>query len=132
MACVCVINFFSFMFHGAVVSSSSGLCMSGLGLLGWCWRGAVGGVLGSVLTRRIAAGREWGGPTSSAASCIPPRSCSSRCGGSPPPDPGHAVAAEFVAGFGVMILDISIGTIMAAVVPDPLRSRVSGAFMAMN
>ena len=31
-----------------------------------------------------------------------------------------------------MILDISIGTILAAVVPDPLRSRVSGAFMAMN
>jgi hypothetical protein len=45
---------------------------------------------------------------------------------------GMLLAAEFVAGFGVMILDISIGTIMAAVVPDPLRSRVTGAFMAMN
>ena len=40
--------------------------------------------------------------------------------------------AEFVSGFGVMILDISIGTIFAAVVPDPLRSRVSGAFQAVN
>jgi MFS family permease len=40
--------------------------------------------------------------------------------------------AEFVAGFGVMILDISIGTIVAAVVPDPLRARVSGAFQAIN
>ena len=40
--------------------------------------------------------------------------------------------AEFVSGFGVMILDISIGTIFAAVVPDPLRARVSGAFQAIN
>jgi hypothetical protein len=31
-----------------------------------------------------------------------------------------------------MILDISIGTIFAAVVPDPLRARVSGAFQAVN
>ncbi len=45
---------------------------------------------------------------------------------------GMLFAAEFISGFGVMILDISIGTIMAAVVPDPLRARVSGAFQAMN
>jgi hypothetical protein len=31
-----------------------------------------------------------------------------------------------------MILDISIGAILAAVVPDPLRARVSGAFQAVN
>ena len=31
-----------------------------------------------------------------------------------------------------MILDISLGTVFAAVVPDPLRARVSGAYMAVN
>lgn len=31
-----------------------------------------------------------------------------------------------------MILDISIGAIFAAVIPDRLRSRVSGAFQAVN
>ena len=41
-------------------------------------------------------------------------------------------AAEFGAGFGVMLLDISIGAIFAAVVPDRLRSRVSGAYMLVN
>ena len=45
---------------------------------------------------------------------------------------GMLFTAEFVSGFGVMILDISIGTIFAAVVPDPLRARVSGAFQAVN
>jgi MFS family permease len=42
------------------------------------------------------------------------------------------MAAEFVSGFGVMTLDISIGAIFAAVIPDDLRSRVSGAFQAVN
>ncbi len=41
-------------------------------------------------------------------------------------------AAEFGSGFGVMVLDISIGAIFAAVIPDTLRSRVTGAFQAVN
>ena len=41
-------------------------------------------------------------------------------------------AAEFCSGFGVMVLDISIGSIFAAVIPDTLRSRVTGAFQAVN
>jgi len=40
--------------------------------------------------------------------------------------------AEFISGFGVMMLDISIGAIFAAVIPDQVRSRVSGAFQAVN
>jgi predicted MFS family arabinose efflux permease len=40
--------------------------------------------------------------------------------------------AEFGSGFGVMVLDISIGSIFAAVIPDQLRSRVTGAFQAVN
>jgi len=40
--------------------------------------------------------------------------------------------AEFGSGFGVMVLDISIGSIFAAVIPDDLRARVSGAFQAIN
>ena len=31
-----------------------------------------------------------------------------------------------------MVLDISIGAIFAAVIPDTLRSRVTGAFQAVN
>ena len=45
---------------------------------------------------------------------------------------GMLFVAEFVSGFGVMMLDISIGAIFAAVIPDPLRSRVTGAFQAVN
>jgi MFS family permease len=41
-------------------------------------------------------------------------------------------AAEFASGFGVMVLDISIGAIFAMVIPDTMRSRVAGAFQAIN
>ena len=41
-------------------------------------------------------------------------------------------AAEFVSGFGLMVLDITIGVILAAVIPDTLRSRATGAFQAVN
>jgi MFS family permease len=41
-------------------------------------------------------------------------------------------AAEFTSGFGVMVLDISIGAISAVVIPAAMRSRVSGAFQAIN
>ena len=40
--------------------------------------------------------------------------------------------SEFVSGVGVMVLDISIGSMFAAVIPDQLRSRVTGAFQAVN
>ena len=41
-------------------------------------------------------------------------------------------AAAFASGFGVMVLDISIGAIFGVVIPDTLRSRVAGAFQAIN
>ncbi len=40
--------------------------------------------------------------------------------------------SEFLVGFGLMVLDISIGAIFAAVIPDTMRSRVTGAFQAVN
>jgi hypothetical protein len=42
------------------------------------------------------------------------------------------LGAEFGAGLGVVMLDISIGSIFAAVIPDRFRSRVSGAYMVVN
>ena len=41
-------------------------------------------------------------------------------------------AAEFLSGFGLMLLDILAGAISAGVIPPSLRSRVSGAFMVVN
>ena len=40
--------------------------------------------------------------------------------------------AEFISGFGVMLLDISANAITVALVPDRLRARVAGAYMVVN
>jgi predicted MFS family arabinose efflux permease len=45
---------------------------------------------------------------------------------------GCVLVAEFFSGMGVMLLDITGGAIKAAVVPDRLRARVSGAYMVVN
>jgi MFS family permease len=42
------------------------------------------------------------------------------------------VVAEFLSGFGVMVLDIVGGSIKTALIPDRLRARVAGAYMVVN
>jgi Na+/melibiose symporter-like transporter len=134
LACVCVINFFSFMFMALFVLYATRSLHVRPGLLGLVLgAGAVGGVLGSLLTQRIAA--RTGVGRAYLIGCIvypAPVLLVPLAAGPHLLVLGMLFTAEFVAGFGVMILDISIGTIMAAVVPDPLRSRVTGAFMALN
>jgi MFS family permease len=41
-------------------------------------------------------------------------------------------ASEFLSGFGVMLLDITAGSIKTALIPDRLRARVAGAYMVVN
>ena len=52
--------------------------------------------------------------------------------GAGPADLALLFLAEFGAGFGVMMLDISAGSLFAAVIPHRLRSRVSGAYTFAN
>jgi MFS family permease len=40
--------------------------------------------------------------------------------------------AEFGSGLGVMVLDISAASIFAALIPNELRARVSGAYLVVN
>ena len=94
---------------------------------------AVGGVIGAAVTKRIAdrIGVGW----AYAAGCglfTAPLMLVPLAGGPRPLVLGTLFVAEFLSGFGVMVLDISIGSIFAAVIPPELRARVSGAFTAVN
>jgi MFS family permease len=94
---------------------------------------AVGGLLGALVTRRVAAriGAGW----AFTAGCLlftAPLVLWPLAGGPMPLVLTMLFMAEFASGFGVMVLDISIGAIFAAVIPDRLRSRVTGAFQAVN
>ena len=95
--------------------------------------GAVGGVIGSLITTRL--GRRIGiGPTY-VLGCIlfpVPLVLVPLAGGPKPLVLAALFLAEFGSGLGVMILDISAASIFAALIPHRLRSRVSGAYMVVN
>ena len=128
------INFFNFVFWALFVlyaTRTLGVAAGTLGLVLGC--GAVGGLVGSVIatpvTRLIGVGPTLvlgcvlfpapillvplaRGPETVVLACL--------------------FLAEFGSGLGVMLLDISAGSLFAAVIPPRLRSRVSGAYTFVN
>jgi MFS family permease len=132
---VCVVNFFNLMFNALFMLYAVrelGLRPGVLG--GILGAGAIGGILGSVFCKRLAY--RFGVGLVYVASCfvftvplaLTPLAASFH---------GTVVlvmlfAAEFGSGFGVMVLDITIASIFSVVIPDRMRSRVAGAFLAIN
>ena len=134
VASAATVNFFNFIFHTlAVLYAVKALGLSAGTLGAVVGAGAVGGVLGAVLTgrivRRIGIGRAvvlgtFGFPA--------PLVLVPLAGGPKPALLALLFTSEFLSGFGLMLLDIGSGSIQAAVVPNELRSRVSGAFRTVN
>ncbi len=128
------INFFNLMFAALHLLYAVRVLHIKAGVVGvLIGAGAVGALLGSVVTKRIAAriGAGW----AYTAGCLlftAPLVLWPLAHGSHWLVLAMLFAAEFGSGFGVMVLDISIGAIFAAVIPDTLRSRVTGAFQAVN
>jgi MFS family permease len=131
---IATVNFFNYAFAALFVLYAIRSLHVRPGLLGLVLSaGAVGGVLGAVVTSRLDA---WlGAGKVYTLGCLlftAPLILVPLAGGSQPVILALLFAAEFGAGFGVMTLDISIGAIFAAVIPDQMRSRVSGAFAMVN
>jgi len=128
------INLFNFVFHALFILyavRSLNVRPATLGIV--LGAGAIGGLIGSVVTSRL--GRRIGiGPTY-ILGCIVfpvPLVLVPLAGGPYWLILAMLFLAEFGAGLGVMILDISAASIFAALVPHRLRSRVSGAYMVVN
>ena len=128
------INFFNFVFWAIFILyavRSLGVSAGTLGLV--LGAGAVGGLIGSMVTnrlsRRIGIGRAFllGSILFPVPIILVPLA----------DGPMWLILAmlflaEFGSGLGVMILDISAASIFAALVPPRLRSRVSGAYTVVN
>ena len=131
---VSVINFFNLVFFALFVLYATRDLHVAPGVLGLVLGiGAIGGVLGAAVTKRLAS--RFGVGRVYTISCLlftAPLTLVPLASGPKPVVLAMLMAAEFLAGFGVMLLDISIGAIFSAVIPDELRSRVSGAFQAVN
>jgi predicted MFS family arabinose efflux permease len=134
LAATATINFFTLIFMALFMlfaTETLGVRPGTLGLV--LGAGAGGGLLGAALTgrigRRVGIGRAFGiGCIVFPASLILVPLASG---------PRLLVlvmlfAAEFGSGFGVMMLDISVGVIFAAAIPDAVRARVSGAYLLVN
>jgi MFS family permease len=128
------INFFNFVFWALFilyVTETLGVEPGVLGLV--LGAGAVGGLVGSVVTTPLA--KRIGVGPAFVVGCVvfpAPLLLVPLAGGSDPVVLALLFLAEFGSGLGVMILDISAGSINAAVVPHRLRSRVSGAYTFAN
>ena len=128
------INFFNFVFFALFILYATRSLDVEPGVLGLVLgAGAAGGVLGAVVTARVA--RRIGIGPAFALGCFlfpTPLLLVPAADGPMWVILACLFAAEFGAGLGVMMLDISASTIFAAVIPDRLRSRVSGAYMVVN
>ena len=134
LAATATVNFFNFVFWALFVLYVSRELDVPAGTLGLILgAGAVGGVIGSLVTGRIS--RRIGLGPAYVVGCVLfplPLLLVPLASG-----PRWLVVlmlflAEFWSGVGVMMLDISAGAIFAALIPDRLRSRVSGAYSFVN
>lgn len=134
LACVTTINFFGFIGQALVVLFASRALGLPAALIGLAFGiGALGGLLGAVvapvLSRRYGVGR---GVLVGAILFPAPTAAIALAGGPTWAAFTVLLVAEAVAGFGVMLFDINLNSVMAAVTADDMRSRVAGVFGTIN
>lgn len=128
------LNLFNTAFYALLVLYATRTLEIGAGELGMALAlGGLGSIIGTVVTgwlsRRIGLGRALlaGFVLTPAPLLLVPLA-----GGAPQLALTLLVVAEFFNGIGVMVLDVGLGALYAAAVPDQLRSRVNGAFLLVN
>lgn len=128
------LNFFNFIFWALFVLYATRELDVPAGTLGLVLgAGAVGGLVGSVVTGRIS--RRIGIGPAFLVGCVVfplPLVLVPLAEGPRWLIVALLFLAEFGSGLGVMMLDISAGAIFAAIIPDRMRSRVSGAYSFVN
>ncbi|GAB3983920.1 MFS transporter [Plantactinospora veratri] len=128
------LNLFNYMFAALFVlyvSTELGLSPGMLGLV--IGVGSIGALLGAAATgrfvRRLGIGRTI---VVSFVLFPAPLMLVPLAGGPTPAVLAALLAAEFLAGLGVMMLDITVGSLQTAVIPERLLARVAGAKRTVN
>ncbi|MBX6752442.1 MAG: MFS transporter [Micromonosporaceae bacterium] len=134
LASVATVNLFNYMFSALLVLYVTVHLGVSPGLLGVVLgSAAVGALLGSAvtgwLTRLVGVGPAY---VIGLVAFPLPLLLIPLAGGPRPVVLVMLVLAEALAGLGVMILDITAGSLMAALIPHRMRARVSGLFRTVN
>ena len=134
LGCATTVNFFNFMASALLILFASRELGLPAGVIGLAFGlGGIGGIVGALvatrLSRAIGVGRAivLGGIVFSAPIAVIPLAQ-----GPTWAKAGVLVLAEFVSAAGVMWFDINANALKASVIPDELRSRVTGAFATVN
>ncbi|PWI08981.1 MFS transporter [Streptomyces sp. NWU339] len=135
LGCAATVNFFTFVAgSGLIVLFASRSLGLSAGVIGIAFGiGASGALLGAVfapkISRRIGVGRSivvgavlFPAPIAIAAAANGPLWLRA----------GALASAKFLSGFGVMLFDVNLNSLQAAVIPDGMRSRVAGAYSTLN
>ncbi len=128
------INFFTFMTFALLVLFASRELGLSAGVIGLTFGiGSIGGLLGAVIAPRLSA-RFGVGPMVVVGAVAFPASLGllAFAGGSDWQAAGVLAGAQFLSAAGVMLYDINQNSIKASVIPDGMRSRVSGAYSTVN
>lgn len=134
LAATATLNIFNAAFWALLVLFASRELGLGAGTIGLALGvGALGSVLGAAVTARLSDRLGLGralifsfvlGPAPLLLVPLAPSS------------PGLAIAlltvAEFASGIGIMVLDVGLGSLQTALIPDALRARVAGAYIFVN
>ena len=134
LTCSATMNFFMFAAQAIVIlfaNRTLGLSAGTIGLsLG---AGAVGGLIGAVVARKVIDVVGLGRMIMLGAVFYPlPLVLLAVAGGAHWRSAILFGAMQFLSGMAVMFFDIGNNSLRAAVTPDNLRSRVSGAYSAIN
>jgi MFS family permease len=134
LACCATGNFFAMAGSALLVLFASRTLGLSAGLIGTAFAvGAAGGLVGALLAPRLARGSGVGLIIMVGAVVYPSGyAVAALAGGPTAVRMGFVAAAEFVTGVGVMLFDVNLNSLQACVIPDELRSRVSGAFTTIN
>jgi MFS family permease len=135
LACSTTVNFFTFvagtglvvLFATRVLRLSAGGIGLALGI------GAAGSLLGATIAPALSRRCGIGPSIAVGAFLFPTPVAIAAVASGPQWVRGGALAlAEFLAGIGLMLFDININSLQTAVIDDGIRSRVAGAYSALN
>lgn len=134
LACSTTMNFFMFAGQALVILFASRELRLSAGVIGMALGiGAVGGVLGALVAKRVVARIGLGRTIMLGALLYPAPIVLLAVADGPPWFSATVLGAtEWLSGMGVMLYDIANNSLKTAVIPDGMRSRTAGAYNAVN
>lgn len=134
LRCSTMVNFFNFVANALIILYASRTLHLSAGAIGLTLGiGAAGGLFGAVIAGRVAH-RLGTGPTIAVGVVLfsAPMALVPLASGPTVAKAGVLALAQFLCGVGVMLFDVNLNAVEQAVIPDPMRSRVAGAFSTIN